>query len=261
MTKKVTAKSAELFNEGRKEKIILKPEDFEKEITGRKKKPRTYINMWDDFLKLFIDIDVDIKIMCDLVLLTEKYINTFPFIEKLTENIAEQIYSIGLVVFLENSEDEFIQITRNNKTLTKPRIDELEKANLEFNSWYDKYMDYLYEISGISFEILSAIDSFKEKELIELMTPFLKIYSHANTYREILTFFDYFRRNFIFSFETWLEEEEYTQHIIIPDIEKNVVKRIVTRKVQKIFNFQKKEYNNLKKSFLENVRRAFIENN
>ena len=264
MTEQVTGRSAKLFTEERNEKIILKPEDFEKKITGRKKKPKTYIHMWDEILKFFIEIDLDITIMGDYFILVEKYINIFPDISKLIKNISDQIYEIELIAFLQTGTQNTIEVSKNGKTYKELREVALQKANQNFDDTFNKYTDYLYEISGISLESLDtfemSINSLKPKKIIELMSPFLLNYSHANTLKEALLIPHNFYHNCIFSYELWDEEnEESTHYIINPDIEKNVLKREITREIQKVFNFQKKEHSNLKQAFMENLRRSINE--
>ena len=264
MTEQVTDRSTKLFTEERSEKIILKPEDFEKKITGRKKKPKTYIHMWDDILKFFIEIDLDMTIMRDYFILVEKYVNIFPNISKLIKNISDQIYEIELIAFLQTGTQDTIEVRKNGTTYKESREAALKRANKNFDDTFNKYTDYLYEISGISLESLDtfemSINSLKPKKIIELMSPFLINYSHANTFKEALLIPHNFYQNCIFAYELWDEDNEESIHYIInPDIEKNVLKREVTREIQKVFNFQKKEHSNLKQAFMENLRRSINE--
>ncbi|ACZ11029.1 Uncharacterised protein [Sebaldella termitidis] len=248
MTKKVTAKSAKLFTEGRKEKIILKPEDFEKEIKGRKKKPKTYINMWNDTLKAFIDIDLDIRLMCDFILMTEKYINIFPNVSFLIDTFLAQIFTMEKMVVYED----------HSKGSYEER--EYEKANHKFTDLVDKYMNYLYELTGISNKIFYSIEDFKADEVVSLMMPYVTAYSHANTFKEIIMFIHNFNARYIFYEDATGDYGDTFKHYILePEEDKSRIKKYATKEIQNIISYQKKDFNNLNKLFLDNVRRAFSE--
>ena len=249
MTKKVTAKSAKLFNEGKDKKIILRPEDFEKEIKGRKKKPKTYIDMWNDTLKAFIDIDLDIRLMCDFILMTEKYINVFPNVPFLIDTFLAQIFTMEKIVLYENYSDKGSYEEK-----------ELEKNNQKFEDLVGRYMNYLYELTGISSKIFYSIEDFKEEEVIGLMMPYIVAYSHANTFKEIIMFIHNFNARYIFYEDVTDDYGNIFKHYILePEEDKSRIKKYATKEIQNIISYQKKDFNNLKKLFLDNVRRAFSE--
>ena len=253
MNKRFTKNDIIITTRGEKNKNIITPEDFEKELPARKKKPKTYIYHWEEIIKIFIEIDLDIRVMSDFIVLTEKYINTFSEIEYLVNTFYSQIRKMeGIIRYEKKLEKE---------TLSEYENKELEKRREEFDNSVDEYMEYLYKISNISFQLVMSLEKFNPKEVIEFMTPFLIIYSHANTLKEIILFLDNFNDRHLRFTEAWDENKDFfRRYFFVPENSKSNIKKYATQQIKKKLNFQKKEFKNLNNLFLENVRRAFNEN-
>lgn len=130
MTEKVTSE---------KEKAILKPEDFEKEIKGRRKKIKTHVPNLNVTLSFLLEIDAEFDLIARLFKSLEMYINVLPDIKKITR----------ILNFIAEQEEErayFSSFARQDHSYV---VNGLNKVQTKMEKLNDDFEEYLLEVRNI----------------------------------------------------------------------------------------------------------------
>lgn len=261
MTKKITAKSAELNVIGRKAKPKITIEDFEKEITGRRKKAKTYLHDFNEILKYFIEIDVNIDLIAEYSKLTEKYVNIFPDIKNLLNifyhmySSSEQISDLQMTLrshYISNNSQNEKNIKKIKKYIT------IEERKLD--EAIAKYLEYLVLSTEQKFTDEKSLDNFSKSYVLENSKDFFRVYSHCNTFKEAFMIYIEILSHYL----SWeqalnLDGETITEVRIVGGIGKAELKKEATNKLEKLAHFQEKEYINLFSQF-EKTLEVYYEN-
>lgn len=251
-----------------------KEKEFLKDIgLKKKKKVSTYLDDWDVFLKALIDLEININIVADFCNMTEILINVLPEIKKITNNLEEFIHLSRTYNFLkENFEYELdlykkmyplhspeeLEIEESEEALQLKEVDkDLDTSMHEYNSYIEKISNF-YSLLFTknmqeSFKKLVLSSNKNNKYFNEIFNEYIVFKSFVSTYREILIIYDNFLNNdleiteeFDFDYEP---AKLYKKYFFITDNSSDL-RRKITRQLESIKNFPKKEAANIKKEIL-----------
>lgn len=256
MNKRFTENDIIVTTRGEKNKNIIVPEYFEKELPARKKKPKTYFSELDDALKFFIDIDVDINLIASYSNLLERYVNTFPDLSHLI-NIFHTMFlsSMNLRDLLIRRKENFEHRSNESKKRFLNHIESsYEIEEKKYNIAVSKYMNYLIKYTNQKFTDTDSIKNYSKNHVLKQSEDFFKVYAHCNTFKEA---FDIYEKifNYYVTFDMALDlnGETITEMKIVKGYEKQKLKKETTKKLKNLLSFYTKEYKKLKEQFEKNL--------
>lgn len=251
-----------------------KEKEFLKDIgLKKKKKISTYLDDWDVFLKALIDIEININIIADFCNITEILINILPEIKKITNNLEKFIYLSRTYHFLKESFEyelelykkmyplhspEELQIEESEEALQLKEVDkDLDTSMYEYNEYIEKISNFysllLTKNTQENFKKLVLSSNKNNKYFNEIFNEYIVFKSFVSTYREILIIYDNFLNNdleiteeFDFDYEP---AKLYKKYFFITDNSLDL-KRKITRQLESVKKFSKKEAVNIKNEIL-----------